>query len=196
MRVLITGCGRSGTLYVVEALGQVGLRFGHEVFGADGVVDWHGLTDASLYDVILHQVREPLKTIGSCHTCAPYSWDFICQHEPRILPSDSLILKCMKYWLFWNEQAEKVARWTYRVEDFGNQIGRILALFGRIVDPVLLTKINAINKQTHTRKGAGNYKMVTLKDLRCADEKLAGQIINKAKTYGYGNWMINNGGSL
>jgi hypothetical protein len=166
-------------------LNRLGLNIGHEVAGLDGMADWHGVANPAGYDIVLHQVRNPFKTIGSCHTFAYYSWQFVCEHEPRILLSDSLTLKCMKYWLYWNEQAGKLARWTYRVEDLKNQTGKILGLFDKPLNSVLLSGIDQIDQQVHTRKNASNYRILTFKDLLAEDCQLATQIIQKAKDYGY-----------
>ena len=93
-RLLITGCGRSGTLYATKLWQSIGLDIRHErpvppngVMGADGVASWFMAADdpkppsgpSSLdytFDVIIHQVRHPLNVISSMA-------QFIFQHGRR-----------------------------------------------------------------------------------------------------------------
>lgn len=80
MPFVVTGCARSGTLFMAEALRGLGRRCGHEVlftpdtttapdFGdAEGDVSWLAapfLGQLPAGSVVLHQVRDPLATIRS-----------------------------------------------------------------------------------------------------------------------------------
>lgn len=79
-RFVVTGCARSGTLFMAEALSRLGHPCGHEVlfnpgttrapaFGeADGDVSWLAapfLGQLPSDTVVLHQVRDPLATVRS-----------------------------------------------------------------------------------------------------------------------------------
>ncbi len=79
-RFVVTGCARSGTLFIAEALNGLGHPCGHEIlfnpdtkavpdFGsADGDVSWLAapfVGDLPADTVVLHQVRDPLATIRS-----------------------------------------------------------------------------------------------------------------------------------
>lgn len=82
-RLLITGCGRSGTLYASELWRRLGLDIRHErpvapngVMGEDGMASWFMAADdpnppsgpAPLdyeFDVVVQQVRHPLSVIAS-----------------------------------------------------------------------------------------------------------------------------------
>lgn len=82
-RLLITGCGRSGTLYTANLWQALGLDIRHErpippngVMGADGVASWFMAADDPQppsgpsvlnyqFDVVIHQVRHPLQVIAS-----------------------------------------------------------------------------------------------------------------------------------
>lgn len=82
-KLLITGCGRSGTLYAAELWRALGLDIRHErpvppngVMGADGMSSWFLAVDdpevpsgpsGINYDfvVVIQQVRHPLKVIAS-----------------------------------------------------------------------------------------------------------------------------------
>jgi hypothetical protein len=44
------------------------------------------------------------------------SWNFI-SHHMRFPPNTPLLIMAARYWLEWNEKAEQVATWRYRVED-------------------------------------------------------------------------------
>lgn len=127
-RVLITGCGRSGTKYASFALQRLGLEVPHERLGRDGISSWtmavvaegrpYGPPSSEVsFQHIFHQVREPLATIASCMTLNSESWDFICRHIecPPFAPA---LIKAATYWLLWNKKAEEIATWRYRIEDF------------------------------------------------------------------------------
>ena len=133
-KLLIIGCARSGTLFTSEALQKQGLDIGHEVMGADGMVSWFAtfedcciLPKEHLPSVshtsffILHQVRHPLRVISSAVTLTAKSWRRICARVPEITLEESLLLRCMKYWYYWNQIAEAVASMTYRVETFNGR---------------------------------------------------------------------------
>ena len=82
-RLLITGCGRSGTLYATGIWRALGLDIRHErpvlpngVMGDDGMASWFMAADdpeppsgpSALdyeFGVVIHQVRHPLKVIAS-----------------------------------------------------------------------------------------------------------------------------------
>jgi hypothetical protein len=127
-RVLITGCGRSGTKYASFVLQRLGLEVPHERLGRDGISSWtmavetesrpYGPPSSAVsFQNTFHQVREPLATIASCLTFNDESWDFICRHVecPRLAP---VLVRAATYWLLWNEKAEEIATWRYRIEDF------------------------------------------------------------------------------
>lgn len=79
-RFVVTGCARSGTLFMAEALSRLGHPCGHEVlftpettampaFGdAQGDVSWLAapfLADLPAGTVVFHQLRDPLATLRS-----------------------------------------------------------------------------------------------------------------------------------
>lgn len=82
-KLLITGCGRSGTLYSTEIWRALGLDIRHErpitpngVMGADGMSSWFMTVDdlqppsgpsavGYKFDLVIQQVRHPLKVIAS-----------------------------------------------------------------------------------------------------------------------------------
>lgn len=128
MRFLITGCGRSGTKYMATVLQTIGLDVGHERLGRDGAVSGIWTVESDSYpsfhqqgprphfDLVLHQVRHPLPTIGSVTTGSPESWEFNCRFIPATL-KEPLLIRCAKYWLYWNRIAQEQATFTYRIEN-------------------------------------------------------------------------------
>lgn len=130
--LLITGTARSGTSYIAKVLQKCGLEIGHETLKKDGVSSWvmavhddktpWGPARNGLRFVhIFHQVRHPLKVIASVYvTEPPKSWEYIQKHIPQIRSEDPHLVKCAKYWYYWNLKAYKEAEWTYRVEDLEN----------------------------------------------------------------------------
>ena len=82
-KLLITGCGRSGTFYATEVWRSLGLDIRHErpipphrSMGKDGVASWFMAVDdpnppfgpsaaGYKFDFVLHLVRHPLKVIAS-----------------------------------------------------------------------------------------------------------------------------------
>lgn len=125
-RLLITGCGRSGTKYVTHLLRRLGLDVPHERMGADGIASWAMAVDADAvvwgvsprdydFEHVFHQVRDPREVIASATTFKPRSWDFICAHTP-VPADDPVVLRAAKYWYYWNLEAEKIAGWRYRID--------------------------------------------------------------------------------
>ncbi|MEJ2171778.1 MAG: hypothetical protein P8X59_03260 [Woeseiaceae bacterium] len=208
LQFLITGCGRSGTSYMAKVLQAYGIGAGNERIGAEGVVGWQFAFDTSVRYVkgrhvkiwlirpdqysfrrIFHQVREPVKVISSCHTIMAKNWRYIRRHIP-IEPEDSLTMKCMKYWYYWNQAAQQRAEYTYRIEDLDQTLNRLLRDIGH---PELCDRddvIGAIARNTNTRKdkksiGGRSYRQLTLADLQAEDEQLTAKIIDLAGEYGY-----------
>ena len=183
---LITGAGRSGSTYMTKVLQKCGLDVGHHKMGKDGIVCGFYCMDAKKYptgmpspcpkfDVILHQVREPLKSIASLQTGR--SWKWTSQFLP--IPKDAPILvKACYNWLIFNEHAEKQALWTYRIENLENvwmDLQRVL-VFDTPYD-----KVANISKKTNTRK----HNSVTWEDVKKAVPEIYEKIKNAAERYGY-----------
>ena len=127
-RLLVSGCGRSGTKYIAFVLQRMGLDVRHERLGRDGISSWtmavtteerfYGPpSSAASFKQVFHQTREPLSVINSCLSFTDRSWDFICENIPcpRAASPD---IRAATYWLLWNEKVEKIATWRYRIEDF------------------------------------------------------------------------------
>jgi len=113
--------------------------------GADGVASWclvadvkdavygpGGLTLGSSF-ALGHQVRHPLKTIGSLTTFNKASWRYI-RHNSPALPS-KIIYRSMAHWLDWNQRAADKAAFTWRLEDIEFAQPEILDHLGWTVSP-------------------------------------------------------------
>lgn len=186
---LITGCGRSGTKYMAKALNTIGLSVGHEELGGDGAVSAAWTYDATWYprfhqqgprpkfDLILHQVRFPLHVIGSVSTSLPASWRFNCDNTP-IEPSDPMLVRCAKYWYYWNLDAQAQAVYTYRIEALPEVWDEVMSYLGVEAD---YEQVAHISKRTNRRK----HMDVTWADLERVVPDLVKDIQQLALSYGY-----------
>jgi hypothetical protein len=127
MSFLITGCGRSGSLYIARALRLAGLDVGHECAGKDGAVSGPWLVEDTCYpsyhsqerpqfDQVLLQTREPLGAIASLTTASRVSWVWNARHVP-IHPDDPPLRTASLYWLYWNRKALAKCDYHYRIEE-------------------------------------------------------------------------------
>ncbi|HLD49885.1 MAG TPA: hypothetical protein VJC08_01655 [bacterium] len=204
-RILITGCGRSGTNYVARALNSIGFPFSHEGFPKKGIAAWPLAVKTHeampwwmlfkqgdfIFKPILHQVRHPLSVIASAQTFANSSWSYIKKFIP-INDNDSLLLKCMKYWYYWNLKAEEMAEWTYRVESFPELFPEFCERMGH---PELIKKKNKFSQMVKSVNSRAGWleknplkltkKSVTWSRLEEEDKELCELIKLQARKYGY-----------
>ena len=159
-RVLITGCGRSGTKYIAGVLQGLGLDVPHEDLGADGAAVWTMVVDSVTapsgvgrrglrFGTIIHQVRHPLRVIPSVTTFKRRSWAFIEQHID-CPASDPPLIRAAKYWALWNERAERLAEWTYRVEQLPAVFDEFCRRVGVPADPSVLDRVST---KVNSRRG-------------------------------------------
>ena len=191
---LITGCGRSGTVYIARCLCHLGIDLPHERMGAAGTVDWREAPNAEQYSVVLHQIRAPLPTIGSICTINATSWGLIQRVLGDTLinvspfefvdSQEALLRNAMRYYVHWNRLAAKHATLSYRVEDTLERIDEIVRLIRGHDDhrvpssaPVVAGLTTHVNSRPHPA--------VTWHDLFTADLKLCGQVTRLARKYGY-----------
>jgi hypothetical protein len=153
---LITGCGRSGTKYTAKVLQKAGLDVQHEKPGRDGTVSsvwavedtWYPGYHAQKrpeFDLILHQVREPLATIGSLTTALQGSWNWNARHIP-IDPKAPSLIKAARYWYYWNLKIEEIAQHRYRVEDMKDEWEFLCMLLG------CNCRLPNVSKKTNSRE--------------------------------------------
>ena len=171
-KLLITGCARSGTAYISEFLQNCGLDVPHEVSGEFGCVSWMMAADDCMapwgegslgyeFELVFHQVRNPLKCIASLFANEPLVGEYIFKHVPEINPSESKLTRAAKYWYYWNLLAEKKADWTYRIEDLEQVIGEMSSKLDVDLD---IEKMKLISKETNHRKESPNLTWQDLKE--------------------------------
>jgi hypothetical protein len=160
-RVLITGCGRSGTKYVAALLRHLGLDVGHETMGKDGVANWCMAVDCEdspwgggrrgiTFKTTLHQIRHPLKVIPSLITADERSWRFIERYVPCYM-HEPILLRATKYWYYWNLEAERTAEWHYRVEGLKSVFNEFCSRVGVNVNHKALQKVSSLSNSRKVR---------------------------------------------
>jgi hypothetical protein len=181
-KILITGCGRSGTKYISKVFRRLGVKLGHEVLYEDGIVSTFSflLDDLKTYSFILHQVRHPLNVISSCQTLKQSTWDFFDENKV-IKKVDPLLLKCMNYWLNYNRMVLEVSNYTYKVEDFSLEVPHLFSMMHRDLPDDYKARIKKVSRRTNRRK----HSYLTWDDLFSVDESLTNEIINLGNNLGY-----------
>jgi hypothetical protein len=141
------------------------------------------------HDIIWHQVRHPVGVIASFNTVMGSTWRFICDNEPRISLDDSLLLRCMKYWLYWNQRCERHSTVSYRVENLEVLLPRFLKRLGVEPTPEVLAKCLKVPKNDHTRRSghkmSPRYPKLTWPDIVRENAPIADLIRTQATKYGY-----------
>jgi hypothetical protein len=192
--LLITGCSRSGTTYISEVLKLSGLDIGHEFVGKDGTSSWFMCIEADHvpwkhrpssigfeFDHIFHQVRHPLKVISSVlGTEHRKAITYFSENIPEIYAKDPPLVKCAKYWYYWNLYAEQKSEWRYQVEQIDSCLAEMGQRLGIVLDKEILTQIP---RDTNHRKQTTNLTWAQLKEEIPAD--LFSKIQEMSLRYGY-----------
>lgn len=214
-KLLITGCGRSGTFYSTEVWRQLGLDIRHErpfahhgVMGEDGAASWlmavndptppFGPSAADYeFDVVIHQVRHPLKVIASVAQFilakGRFARGYIERNVPQIKIADDelsldanrqYLLQAARYWYHWNLIAEEKATVTVQLEELSEEIPNLCELLGIEYHK---TKLDEISPRINGRQYYLNEELWTVdwKDLESLDLELTDRIRNLAAGYGY-----------
>lgn len=168
-KIVVTGCGRSGTLYMTKVLEILGYEVGHEGFKKDGICSWY-ITEKSRailtkrivegQDVTyVHLVRHPLKVISSMMRCELITkragLDFFRRTNPEFNHL-SIVEHCARYWFEWNIAVQKrfPINITIRVEDITNGhhllAGFLSMLKGPGLDLESYEKIIGLGEKCHT----------------------------------------------
>jgi len=177
---LITGAGRSGTLFMANLLIMCGYQVGHEYEERDGLVSWMHLDRAEKYSPVIQQVRNPVNTITSTMVVPQKSLYRTFNLIPEPEDKDMLYLS-MYTWYRWNKLAEEKSSWTFRIENLDNIYPELFDRLGLEAPE----KLPEIPRDIHTAKRSKKYKQLTWEDLYGRDEELADKIFNLAKHYGY-----------
>ena len=190
-QVLVTGCPRSGTLYMARLLKLVGVPVRHEKWRPGcGIVDWGLMAGLHLVDyipdfdnaIVLHQVRNPISTIESMQTMRQSSLRKLCSHSGASL-EDAPLVRLAKAWLFWNAQIETFADITYRVEDIHNGSETWCRLC-ELLNIATETPVPKLDRSIHTRQA--RYEPLDAQGLHASiGDRWYGAIQRKALAYGY-----------
>lgn len=192
--LLITGCARSGTTYISEVLKLGGLDIAHEVIGKDGISSWFMCIEADRvpwkhrpsalgyhFEHVFHQVRHPLKVISSVlATEHRKAVKYFSENIPEIYSKDKLIVKCAKYWYYWNLYAEQKAEWRYQVEQIDANLEEMGQRLGITLDKKILEQVP---RDSNHRKATTNLTWAQLKQEIPAN--LFYNIQEMALRYGY-----------
>jgi len=174
MKIIVTGCPRSGTGYCAEVLRRLGASVGHETWGADGTVSWMEAPARHHGALTVHVVRHPLLVIGSLATIAPSSLRALAAHVPG---ADISLRGRAKIWLGWTAIAAAGAVETVPTEEFAEKAPGFLRRAGIAVrntaDHVL------VPKDTNSRPHA----VVTWDHLRKEDAVLATMVEARAREW-------------
>jgi len=179
-KVIVYGCGRSGTRYTSKVLEILGVQASHEKCGADGICSWFIVEKSrSQYlqrhlngqDVIyLHLVRNPLKVIRSLRqlevlTAIPNAQNrsaprahlnFFVRSHPQFthLRRSSPYEYCAQHWVTWNKEAENNFPTTerFQVEEISTFGGlfRLCNLLDLSFSTDLVVSVKDLGKDDHT----------------------------------------------
>ena len=213
-KLLITGCGRSGTMYASAVWRSQGLDISHEnpappngQMGKDGIASWYMTVNdlnppfgpsASEYefDFVIHQVRHPLKVIASVAQFVlrdALSRDYIERNSPetrlgeqeRQMPAhDQLILQASRYWFYWNLLAAQKSRLTIKVEELAASLEELCPMLNACFIPGVA---ETVSTNTHGRYLYINepYWIVDWSDIARLDPGICNGIRELAEGYGY-----------
>ena len=205
MKILITGCGRSGTQFLSKILKYHDLDFLHEdIRGKDGTISWFLMFDRqdipywnitkknyvnfkpnyhNRFNKKILLVRHPLDVITSVYnTFENISLEYIIKCISEINNQDSKLLCVMKYYLYWNLEGLKTCDFYIKIENIEFDINKILNLYD-----ITKKNISHFSKKTHTRnikevesKNSTGikkvYNKITWEDLENEDIYIANQI--------------------
>lgn len=180
-KLVVIGCGRSGTGFSTRLFQELGLDIKHEEMGKDGTSSWPATLWNHLpqeFEHIFHQVREPLNAISSIQTFVEGSWRFIGRQNFFKLTDDK-ILNSANYWYHWNLLAETRTDFRYRVEDIFDLLPLICSELGMEYKDLSYLKEKGIN----SRKGT--FDKLTWGTIKEKNEALYNKIYNMALRYGY-----------
>ena len=214
-RLLIMGCGRSGTGFVAKVLNEAGVPAGHEKVFHPGTTspDWgESRAEASWLalpwlptldpDVsVVHLVRDPIKNARSWMGVGMFADDAHPDHEPyrdavrRCVPGvmeyPTALERWLAHWVVWNEIAELHASETLRIEDLDELDG---APLDKICADLGLSDAGAVSRAFAGVESNFNTRIiddgVTLGDILSLDEDLVTRFVTLCDRYGYAQEAI------
>jgi len=198
-KLCIVGCTRSGTVYVTRLLQHLGLKVEHEYPGPDGCIGFNFAFDRRLivgdatnvarpgragltFDHLWHQVRHPLKAIGSMHTHNSGTWAMIADGLCWERMPKTVIRCAARYWIELNRLAEDIADITYQIEDVADGSEVFEEMCRRLEMPAYWPNVRLTrNTRAHKR----SYRRIEWGDLEREAAGLYPDVRELAVHYGY-----------
>lgn len=194
-KFLITGCARSGTVYIQQVFVAAGIACDHEKYYnqdrqgplLNSEASWEAapyLEELQGEARLFHQVRHPLHQIASAihhplfygESEAPWR-EHIYRYCPRVGDAwGDKLRQATLYWLDWNALCDGKVLHRYRVEDVDEALLRFIA------EGQELRNIEAALQTSNSTNTWGPHPKLTLDEL---PEDLRPEIEARAKEYGY-----------
>lgn len=191
---VISGTGRSGTVYISWLLDTLGIPTRHEYFygpkgyhkriGVKGEVSWLAAPFLEGYSgKILHQTRHPIKTINSFVSVKAVDKTRMHNKYIRFIDEhfdmgDDLLENAMRFYVQWNEEISKHAGYHFRIEDLEDVVPEIFAYLGYSC-PDNYKDVIASSKKLNSK----SKPQITFEDLPKGSHLDA--LYEAAKKYGY-----------
>jgi len=190
MKFLVLMAPKAGINYATSFYRALGYDVRANQIKPDGAISWRFASDEEdidydQFDVILHQVRNPLNCVYALGTVDYNTSHHISRGINAYLPEDSIdrykrIHKGMKIWHPWNAMCEKKAVLSYRVEDLRpgtDTVAAIAALLG--FDPADAPDV------PYQWDSTDNALDATVLEMRAQNPLLEYNLVALAKSYGY-----------
>lgn len=184
---VVLACSRSGTKYAAKFYRRLGFDFNHEKIGEDGGVGWNvslpGCVADDDFDVVLHQVRNPVNVIQSLPTHNKCMWGVLSRHLGPF--HKEKLIRCVQYWVAMNRNCEARAQMTYRVEDLKKGTETVKRLSGLLgfdsnAVPEMGTRVNS------RRNRKRQYIKLRFSRVREFSGELYDELCDMMCRYGYG----------
>lgn len=172
-RILVTGCGRSGTRFMYKLLHKTGIKTEHEKEAEEATVSWHYFNPVkdtykpfqnienfnwtrknwSRYLKFL-QIRNPRDSCSSIQTFTAASWEYIESVFPQVKLSNNIKEKSIVYWTLWNYNIIPEADYIYDLDDAYKYYSKICSYFNLepisdiFYEKLVKQKINSRNHNT------------------------------------------------
>lgn len=210
--IVVTGCGRSGTLYMSKYFNAMGLGVQHEQHGVDGISSWYvGSPDRAnitknYYSSkmrgikVIHLVREPMAVMSSMRRCEALrnraGLDIFRRMYPNLVDMRQPDFLAT-WWVEWNKNVRRVwdVDYTLRVENAPRPsiIKEICSLAEVPFTMDIVKGIQSIPTNTHHIEEKYREELMStspqvLEDLTWIDLSLrqADQVAELACLFGYG----------
>jgi hypothetical protein len=135
----------------------------------------------SIYDVVFHQIRDPLKNICSMGTLRGSSYKYAKSFFPH--PDGNGLKMRMHFWYYWNKLGIENSQWWYKIEDLCKHKERLCDSW-KISGSKFDEAYYKTSKNTNSR-GYSRRKSLSWERLKAVDEEMYLKIFEFAKELGY-----------